>query len=250
LEIGFQRFAFTLIELLVVVSTIAILAAMLLPSLQKAKETSRGAVCMNNLRQLGLAFATYASDWEGWSPKMVENVFAYPNTPKWLRILMKNGVLADPGLGKPTIFLCPSQKPRTFTMNTTGDPWIDDYYSYGIRFVDNWEGAFSIGKARVAYSNAAGDYGYPSDFLLLADTVAEAASIATIHRQQQYCFNPDASMGAAFQVHLRHNARGNFLFGDGHVSSLSRNDLVDNYGRVGGGGAFNYNTIDVSPAVR
>lgn len=54
--------AFTLIELLIVVASIAILVAMLLPSLQKAKEKGKQAVCMNNLRQIYNGFVFYASD--------------------------------------------------------------------------------------------------------------------------------------------------------------------------------------------
>ena len=56
---------FTLIELLVVIGIIAVLAAVLLPALGRARESSRRAVCANNLRQFGLIFKMYASESEG-----------------------------------------------------------------------------------------------------------------------------------------------------------------------------------------
>jgi prepilin-type N-terminal cleavage/methylation domain-containing protein len=63
-----MRKYFTLIELLVVIAVISILAAMLMPALQQAREQARAASCMSNQKNIGLALNMYTGDWDGFIP--------------------------------------------------------------------------------------------------------------------------------------------------------------------------------------
>lgn len=92
-----KRKGFTLIELLVVIAIISILAAMLLPSLSRAREQARRTSCKNNLKQLGLALIMYSNDYSGSFPTGSGSHLAD------LTLLLSRGYAKDPNS-----FECPS----------------------------------------------------------------------------------------------------------------------------------------------
>lgn len=69
-----KRNGFTLIELLVVIAIIAVLAALLVPAVQRGLMTARRTACISNMRQIGLGLTMYCNDHAGWYPKTTHGV--------------------------------------------------------------------------------------------------------------------------------------------------------------------------------
>lgn len=214
------RGAFTLIELLVVISIIALLISILLPALSQAREAGRRALCVSNMRQVGMLFMAYEQD-QGVLPPYYTG--SNPSGQKgWEGVMWRHDYIPDPAM-----LYCPSRDSMGFEGTTS----ISHGFNYLIPagLIDyGYNIAFTIDYSDSSYPRQSlrlGQINLPSNKVLTVESAyVEYGLPASSGRGRAWVypyFHSGESSGIAYAAH--HDV-ANVNWVDGHVASIKTPD--------------------------